>query len=110
MYQYKSANIEVETVELERMLVGAQIICEGLYDGMDWSLDGILNMNKNLSKEENAYQFLCDKYTTIQGAFVAIGSILATINTALTNKDITLEPGNRLQMIPTLHEQGGPSK
>lgn len=110
MYQYKAAKIEVETIELESMLIGAQLICEGLNNAMDWNLEGILNLHKNLSREENAYEFLSEKYTAIQGVFQTVGSILATLNAAIENEDISLEPGNRLQMIPPPHEQGRPSK
>lgn len=101
MNKYRVAKIEVDTDELQKMLVGAQLICEGLYSGsMDWNLEGILKLRKDFSREENAYEFLAENYATIQGAVLTVGAILSMANTAINNDDIILTPGDRLQMKP----------
>lgn len=100
MNEYRVAKIEVDTCELEKMLIGAQLVCEGLYNGMDWSFEGILNLHKDLSREENAYEFLAENYAAIQGALLTVGAILSMANTALNNEDLILTPGDRLQMKP----------
>ena len=107
MSEYKVAKIEVDTAELDNMLIGAQLICEGLSSNMDWDLEGILRLHKELTREENAYEYLSENYAAFKGAFRTVGAILEMLITALNNEDIIIMPGDRLQMKPYTDARSG---
>ncbi len=96
----KLIRLTVDSANVERALIGAQVLCEGIYDGqLQWNLDGILTQNKDRSEEDNALTFVYDNYGTIQGAMLLIGSVLAMINECITNGDIELAQGNGYTML-----------
>lgn len=81
--------LTVDSANVERALIGAQVLCDGIYDGqLQWNLDGILTQNKDRSEAENALTFVYDNYGTIQGAMLLIGSVLAMINEAIIDGDV----------------------
>lgn len=81
--------LTVDSANVEQVLIGAQTLCEGIYEGsLQWNIQGLLSQHKDRSEEDNALAFVYDNYTTIQGAMLLIGSVLAMINEAIIDGDV----------------------
>jgi hypothetical protein len=81
--------LTVDSATVERALIGAQTLCDGLYEGhLQWSIQGLLSQHKDRPEADNALAFVYDNYTTLQGATLLIGSVLSMINEAIIDGDV----------------------
>ena len=81
--------LTVDSATVERALIGAQTLCEGIYGGhLQWNIQGLLSQHKDRPEADNAMTFVYENYETIQGAMLLVGSVLSMINEAIIDGDI----------------------
>lgn len=91
MVREQPIKIEAYPSDLEEMLCGIEILCNGLSgSAFQFRLQGVLEANKELSEYQNAHDYLCEHYDELQGAIRTIGAAVSLINSAIANEYVQI--------------------
>ena len=90
----KSATIDVDPLCFQKAINGIHsLVSATITDVYDFTLEGILTINKKDSRENNALDFLERHYERTSSALFLIDAMLDILDDALTNDDLRIVPG-----------------